>query len=239
MSIAPMHGKQLCLNGWKAFVLLTSCVLAINTIQAEQRMELGLAYAHSSRVQSMDMKLKGKGIQIGGGPSFDLGSGLKTTSSLLLQYLITDAGESASSAEAGEMEIASEMSGKDYNYGIYQKLVYELEMGTTLLMPFVELGYARGKNSSEQEFGDGLMGGEVEVKRPYNKFSGTLGVQALIADSLLPFVKYTYASGKYSETGTAGGSIMGMDLGNTEFSIAEADRKFNSHTVLVGMGMIL
>ena len=126
-----------------------------------------------------------------------------------------------------------------YDYGLYQKLSYSIPYGQKKIMPYLELGLARGKSKYEQDFNSNNVPVVFESSFPYTKLSASLGAQIDLASNILPFFKYTYSRGKYSKDSMVTGSVYGKEVYKQEFKLAEIERPFTSNAFVLGVGIIL
>ncbi|MDO9181148.1 MAG: hypothetical protein Q7U04_02005 [Bacteriovorax sp.] len=172
-------------------------------------------------------KAIGEGVGLRVGKNFNLTYNLNMTTSLLGNFasLRSDIDSGINKTVFFDSEIAE--------YGISQRLSYDLNSSNTIFRPFLEAQISRGNMSTD------LVGFDsYSQDAKYTKYGAAIGFQIVLENNIVPFAIYDVSKSKaYSITHTEGLSSSSLFNTNTTF-VHQEIRTVTSRTLIIGLGFL-
>lgn len=167
----------------------------------------------------------GYGLRVG--KEFELTDLVTTTTSLNMNFYNLNDDNSLTQGN----QILLDARGRDW--GFSQKISLKRPHNGTVFKPFVELGLAFGKNWFEGNINEGGEIVSYDISTDYTRFSYGFGVEALLHNNLIPFVRYERSDIQQDDRQTS--EVISSTTNITTVSNAEKQR-LSSNVFTIGLG---
>lgn len=197
---------------------------------SDRSVEFSLGYLSNEMMSSdlsEDSKINGQGVGVRIGKSFNLSADINTNTSLVGSAL-------AFKNEKEDIADGSIIKTNSIELGLAQRLSYDINSTGTIFRPFIEAGVSRGKYTQKISDGADYFNGEVN----YNKYGGTVGMQIVFDNNIVPFIMYDYSKVKFDNKIRIEDRVDGVSFSGDVPLETSNGNKANSNTLTLGIGFL-